>query len=400
MADRMRRAATGCQSPKHQTPGQQPQGYRQTCTPAHSSQARPPIARRLLAGLALVLLTLLVGLALFGPSSEALAAEKKCMLHQALKGKCKLGENAPGAKSAKKSGAKKSSKKSAKKTAAPEEKQPEPEPEPAWVFTDLAKSGPNDVFYLPDHATMQQWHKDSIASDPYRNPYKRKRSEIPSYPQRPWNNRLPFFKDPSMGVVTSDFGWRNLNGLDFHGGFDIKAPIRTPVYTHVSGEIIKIFHGRGTNVGIILQTDDVQHLFWHMTPVRALSKGDRIEAGQLIGKLAPWGYQTHLHYAIFVVGPTGTDAKRDDKNAIDPMYVLERLQERQAPPKVANSWFRRQQLPYAQQLPSGDGGEAEKTSDPSYGDPSADDASEGSGSEGSRSPDQPELIARWGTDLP
>lgn len=366
-------------------------GCTQSCTPALSSRARPPFARGLLAGIGLALLLLVASLALLGPSSAADAAEKKCMLHQALKGKCKLGENAPGAKSAKKSSTKKSSSKKSSKKAAPAEKKPEPEPEPAWVFTDLAKSGPNDAFYLPDHATMQQWHKESIAADPYRNPYKRKRSEIPSFPQRPWNNRLPFFKDPSMGVVTSDFGWRNYKGLDFHGGFDIKAPIRTPVYSPISGEIIKIFHGRGTNVGVIVQTDDVQHLFWHMTPVRKLNKGERIEAGQMIGKLAPWGYQTHLHYAIFVVGPTGTDAKRDDKNAIDPIYVLERLQGRPTPPATANNWYRHQQLPYAQQF------------DQRQSEAAANDAETGVAEEGQAvqaAPEQPELIAQWGAALP
>lgn len=332
-----------------------------SCTPRLSSAAAPKIARRISAALALTLLALTLALALGLPSGPAQAAGSECMLHQFLKGKCKLGEKAGSADSAPTSKSKSDKKKDKPATAKPKEPkaaEPAKEHEPTWVFSDLAKSGPNDVIVLPDHATMQRWHKESYADNPYRNPYKRKRSELPSYPQRPWNNRLPFFDDPGMGVVTSDFGWRNLNGLDFHGGLDVKAPVRTPVYSHVSGEIVKIFHGRGTNVGIILQTDEVQHLFWHMTPLRKYSKGQRVEAGQMIGKLAPWGYQTHLHYAIFVVGPTGTDAKRDDKNAIDPEYVLDRLEHNADAPAAAQAWRWQQQLPFEQQLTS-DGSDAD-----------------------------------------
>ncbi len=321
--------------------------------PKVSHLAKSKAARSALAELGLASIALVTVVALALPTASTLAAEPKCMLHQFLKGKCKIGEPAPssgGSKSETKKKKTSKPKSDSSKTAKPENSEPVAPPEPSWEFSDLAKSGPNDIIVLPDHATMQQWHKQSYANNPYRNPYKRKRSELPSYPQRPWNNRLPFFKDPGLGVVTSDFGWRNLNGLDFHGGLDVKAPVRTPVYSHVSGEIIKIFHGRGTNVGIILQTDDVQHLFWHMTPLRKYAKGQRIEAGQMIGKLAPWGYQTHLHYAIFVVGPTGTDAKRDDKNAIDPEYVLDRLEQDAKAPKLAQTWRWSQQLPFAQQL--------------------------------------------------
>jgi murein DD-endopeptidase MepM/ murein hydrolase activator NlpD len=335
----------------------------QSCTPPITRAAMPKGSRRALSALALLLLALATALALGLPAGSAQAAEPKCMLHQFLKGKCKIGQPQEEPKEAAKSESKKKPEKKSKSKSETPEAAPEAASGPAqeaktnWVFTDLAKSGPNDIIVLPDHATMQEWHKQSYAENAYRNPYKRKRSELPSYPQRPWNNRLPFFKDPSMGVMTSDFGWRNLNGLDFHGGMDVKAPVRTPVYSHVSGEIIKIFHGRGTNVGIILQTDDVQHLFWHMTPLRKYQKGQRIEAGQMIGKLAPWGYQTHLHYAIFVVGPTGTDAKRDDKNAIDPEYVLDRLEQDAQAPEAARVWRSSQQLPFEQQLDdTGDGG--------------------------------------------
>jgi murein DD-endopeptidase MepM/ murein hydrolase activator NlpD len=54
----------------------------------------------------------------------------------------------------------------------------------------------------------------------------------PPFEQRPWNHELDLFDSPVVGTVTSDWGWRQVNGAaDFHPGIDIATAAGTTVYS-------------------------------------------------------------------------------------------------------------------------------------------------------------------------
>jgi murein DD-endopeptidase MepM/ murein hydrolase activator NlpD len=108
---------------------------------------------------------------------------------------------------------------------------------------------------------------------------------------------------PVKGVVTSYYGARRWGGL-IHAGLDIAAPAGTAVRAPADGvvvvagpypyygQVIFLDHGGGFTTR-----------YGHLSSVDA-KKGDRVEAGDVIGRVGATGLATgnHLHYEVRING--------------------------------------------------------------------------------------------------
>ena len=114
-------------------------------------------------------------------------------------------------------------------------------------------------------------------------------------------------------TLTSKFGWRIhpvYGTRRYHNGTDIAAPNGTPIYAAASGTVtiskkassygnyVVIYHGNGTST-----------LYAHMNS-RAVSEGQSVKQGQVIGYVGSTGTSTgnHLHLE-FQVNGTRKDAE-------------------------------------------------------------------------------------------
>lgn len=110
---------------------------------------------------------------------------------------------------------------------------------------------------------------------------------------------------PVKGVTTSDFGVRNhpiKNELRFHAGIDIAADSGTPIYAAFSGDVIVADYDEWNGYYIKLQHDgDIMTVYCHCKSL-CVKKGDKVEAGDVIGYVGSTGSSTgpHLHFELRV----------------------------------------------------------------------------------------------------
>lgn len=109
---------------------------------------------------------------------------------------------------------------------------------------------------------------------------------------------------PGYTRLTSDVGWRTLNGsADNHRGMDIPAPQGTRIYAAADGVVstnnhwsygisVKLSHGSG-----------LVSIYAHMSE-RVVNDGDYVTQGQLIGYVGNTGrsYGCHLHFEVDLNG--------------------------------------------------------------------------------------------------
>ncbi len=118
------------------------------------------------------------------------------------------------------------------------------------------------------------------------------------------------------GVVSSGYGGRQDPidaGYEWHSGVDIAADFGAPVYAAAAGTVeaagwnggygryIRLNHGNGYSTA-----------YGHMSGL-AVSAGQRVTKGEIIGFVGSTGYSTgpHLHYEVLA-----------DGQQVDPFYVL------------------------------------------------------------------------------
>jgi len=99
-------------------------------------------------------------------------------------------------------------------------------------------------------------------------------------------------KDPFTGIKR------------FHNGVDIANDNGAPVLAAMSGQVAMI--GYNSNFGkyiIVRHADGFQTLYSHLSAFQ-VSKNERVNQGQLLGKVGNSGYSTgsHLHFSIFLKG--------------------------------------------------------------------------------------------------
>ncbi|WP_231958857.1 M23 family metallopeptidase [Altererythrobacter sp. B11] len=113
---------------------------------------------------------------------------------------------------------------------------------------------------------------------------------------------------PVEGVtLTSDYGMRNhpvLGGRRKHDGVDLAAPTGTPVYATADGMVSKASpFGSYGNFIQIEHGGELETRYAHLSGY-AVSAGERVHKGQLIGYIGTTGRSTgpHLHYEVRLSG--------------------------------------------------------------------------------------------------
>ena len=110
--------------------------------------------------------------------------------------------------------------------------------------------------------------------------------------------------------VSSPFGYRicPFHGRELHGGCDIPAPGGTPIMAAKSGVVVLSTYGSsyGNHVAIT-HADGTRTMYCHMSS-RAVSAGQTVAQGQVIGYVGSTGSSTgnHLHFEVWTGSSSST----------------------------------------------------------------------------------------------
>jgi murein DD-endopeptidase MepM/ murein hydrolase activator NlpD len=108
---------------------------------------------------------------------------------------------------------------------------------------------------------------------------------------------------PVTGTITSSFGERQdpFNGEGaFHSGIDIATAYGDPVRATADGEVLKAAFGNGYGREVLIDHDNgIQTLYGHLSGF-AVTAGEHVSRGQVIGYVGTSGRSTgpHLHYEV------------------------------------------------------------------------------------------------------
>ena len=95
---------------------------------------------------------------------------------------------------------------------------------------------------------------------------------------------------PSSHRITSQFGYRNIvvsGATSYHAGIDIGASSGSDILAVCDSKVYYTgFYGSG-GYTIILKNDNYTIYYHHVSPNILVKKGDKVSAGQLIGKVGP-----------------------------------------------------------------------------------------------------------------
>ncbi|MDD6275045.1 MAG: peptidoglycan DD-metalloendopeptidase family protein [Clostridiaceae bacterium] len=112
---------------------------------------------------------------------------------------------------------------------------------------------------------------------------------------------------PGYYSISSDFVMRNhpITGkYQQHTGIDLPAPKNTKIVAACSGTVVTVGYNKAYgNRVVINHGGGVQTLYAHMTSY-AVSEGDTVSAGDVIGYVGSTGYSTgnHLHFSVLLNG--------------------------------------------------------------------------------------------------
>ncbi|MFP4482264.1 MAG: peptidoglycan DD-metalloendopeptidase family protein [Thermovirgaceae bacterium] len=124
------------------------------------------------------------------------------------------------------------------------------------------------------------------------------------------------FRWPLSGRITSGYGWRRhpfTQRRDFHTGIDIKGPTGRIIRASKAGRVVYSgWMGGYGRVVVIDHGKDYSTLYAHCSSL-LVRKGQRVSAGQAIGKVGSSGRATgpHLHFEV-----------RYKNKAMNPLKVL------------------------------------------------------------------------------
>ncbi len=108
-------------------------------------------------------------------------------------------------------------------------------------------------------------------------------------------------------VTTSSFGFRThpiFGGRRLHAGMDFRAPTGIPILAAAAGTVVTAgFSGGYGNTVVIDHGGSLATLYGHQSRL-AVSVGDRVTTGQVIGSAGSTGSSTgpHLHFEVRVNG--------------------------------------------------------------------------------------------------
>lgn len=132
---------------------------------------------------------------------------------------------------------------------------------------------------------------------------------------------IPFKTDTVR--VTSPYGKRTLNGAaDYHAGYDMVGVGSSDVVAAVGGTVVasRIVTDKSNLTWqwgnyVCIKTDDGQYHYYCHLASRAVTKGQRVKAGDKIGVMGNTGYSfgAHLHFEV---------RKSDGRTTVSPETVL------------------------------------------------------------------------------
>lgn len=122
---------------------------------------------------------------------------------------------------------------------------------------------------------------------------------------------------PVEGVLTDIFGSRHAK----HFGIDIAAPVGTQVYAVAKGVVSRSYYSNTYGqVVFIKQTNGYETVYAHLEE-RFVAEGNRVAAGQNIGRVGNTGRSSgaHLHFEVH------QESWNPDKtNAVNPLAKLDK----------------------------------------------------------------------------
>ncbi len=153
---------------------------------------------------------------------------------------------------------------------------------------------------------------------------------VPALTKGPFH---PVFGEIDYGGSDARFGAARYGRL--HEGQDIFAKAGTALVAARDGVVVdrgnasgRRAGGRGNYLVIYSPVDDRSYVYMHLLKPAAVSRGERVRAGQLVGRLGCTGYciGNHLHFEIRI----GRASFGKRTKPIDPLPLLRRWH--QAPP--------------------------------------------------------------------
>ncbi len=111
---------------------------------------------------------------------------------------------------------------------------------------------------------------------------------------------------PTNGKLSSGFGPRTSRSgrTRFHAGIDLYAPTGTPIIASDNGQVLKTeYHGGYGYCILIYHGGGIATFYAHLSGF-AVSSGQNVQRGQVIGYVGTTGYTTgpHLHFEVRVNG--------------------------------------------------------------------------------------------------
>jgi murein DD-endopeptidase MepM/ murein hydrolase activator NlpD len=115
------------------------------------------------------------------------------------------------------------------------------------------------------------------------------------------------FQWPTNGKISSGFGYRgsSLSGTKkFHSGIDLYAPLGTSVIAADGGQVILAAYEGGYGYSVLIYHGGGYATFYAHLSGFAVSPGQIVERGQLIGYVGVTGWTTgpHLHFEVRING--------------------------------------------------------------------------------------------------
>ena len=113
--------------------------------------------------------------------------------------------------------------------------------------------------------------------------------------------RTSSFAWPTVGLITTYFGERGWASPRGHAGIDISAPWGTPVKAAADGKVVgATSSGGGYGLEILLEhAGGLMTRYAHLSQI-GVNVGERVERGELIGRVGSTGFSTgpHLHFEV------------------------------------------------------------------------------------------------------
>ena len=111
---------------------------------------------------------------------------------------------------------------------------------------------------------------------------------------------------PVLGKISSGFGNRKSysGNTKFHAGLDIYAQTGSPIYAAETGQVIKAEYDGGYGYCILIYHGGNFATFYAHLSGFAISNGQNVQKGQIIGYVGTTGFTTgpHLHFEVRIKG--------------------------------------------------------------------------------------------------